>query len=85
MAHVAGLADKALSAREIELLTLVGRGLSNTEIAGRLFIATSTVKAHLDRIAVKLGTRRRVAMVVEGLRRAAFTLEDLAVTASARS
>ncbi len=48
-----------LSARERELVTLVARGHTNTQIAGKLFISVRTVGSHLDRIRDKTGCRRR--------------------------
>ncbi len=48
-----------LSAREQEVATLVGRGLSNQEIGAALFISTATVKFHLRNIMGKLGVHRR--------------------------
>ena len=48
-----------LSARERELVTLVARGATNAQIAGRLYISVHTVRSHLDRIRDKTGARRR--------------------------
>src|SRR5690606_32820391 len=48
-----------LSDRELEVLHLVATGLSNTDIAARLFITTSTVKTHINRIFSKLTVHTR--------------------------
>lgn len=56
--------SKILTARELELLKLAATGLSNTEIAGCLFISEGTVKVHLHRIYEKLNLRNRVALTL---------------------
>jgi DNA-binding NarL/FixJ family response regulator len=50
--------------REEEVLTLIGRGLSNTEIAEALVLSVTTVKTYVTRLLAKLGARDRVQLVI---------------------
>jgi len=54
-----GLAKAGLSKREAEILILINEGLSNQQIADKLFISESTVKKHISNIFQKLGVERR--------------------------
>jgi DNA-binding NarL/FixJ family response regulator len=60
--QVPGVAE--LTAREREVVTLIATGLSNDEIAGRLFVSGSTVKTHAGRAMMKLAARDRAQLVV---------------------
>lgn len=53
-----------LTERETEVLTLVGRGLSNQEIAGTLVISMGTVKTHIGNLLAKLAARDRAQLVI---------------------
>ncbi|QES46911.1 DNA-binding response regulator [Streptomyces venezuelae] len=54
-----------ITTREREVLTLVGQGLSNTEIAAQLYITMATAKAHVGRLLTKLDARDRVQLVIK--------------------
>lgn len=60
----AGLGLERLTEREREVMALVGLGLSNEEIARRLFVSPLTAKTHVSRTMVKLGARDRAQLVV---------------------
>ena len=53
-----------LTERETEVLTLIGRGLTNAEIAGELFLSPATSRTYVSRLLAKLGARDRAALVV---------------------
>jgi DNA-binding NarL/FixJ family response regulator len=52
-----------LTHREVEILGLIAQGLTNPEIAQRLFLSNHTVKTHINRIFAKTGSRDRVAAI----------------------
>lgn len=58
----------ALTAREVEILTLVGQGLTNKAIARRLGISVHTVKFHLEALFLKLEATSRAEALAKGLR-----------------
>jgi DNA-binding NarL/FixJ family response regulator len=54
----------SMTAREVEVLTLIGRGLSNTDIAEKLVLSMATVKTHVGRVFAKLEARDRAQAVI---------------------
>jgi two-component system, NarL family, response regulator LiaR len=64
--NAAQLQTLGITARELEILTLVARGLSNREIATQLFVSENTVKTHCSRAFDKLGAARRTQAVQRG-------------------
>ena len=57
------LASLGITPRELEILALIAEGLSNKEIAARVFVSENTVKTHTSRVFDKLGARRRTQAV----------------------
>jgi len=58
--------ELGITARELEILGLMAAGLSNREIASRLFVSENTVKTHSNRLFGKLGAKRRTQAVQLG-------------------
>jgi NarL family two-component system response regulator LiaR len=67
----------SLSAREIEVLNLAARGISNQDIADRLGLSLRTVKGYLADLFLKLNVASRTEAVIIGLRKGILTLKDL--------
>ena len=79
--HLADEGDKrevkdTLSTRELEVLRLTAKGLSNRDIAKSLSVSTRTTKAHLSAIFNKLGVASRTEAIVKGVREGWLTLDD---------
>jgi NarL family two-component system response regulator LiaR len=66
-----------LSDREMEMLKLLATGMSNKEIAGKLYLSLRTVKAHMSNIFTKMNVASRSEALVEALRKGLLTLEDI--------
>jgi DNA-binding NarL/FixJ family response regulator len=75
MGRMRAPAEEALSAREIEVLTLVAGGANNKEAAKRLHISEATVKSHLTHIFAKLGVSDRTQAVTTALQRGIVRLD----------
>jgi DNA-binding NarL/FixJ family response regulator len=60
---VAAPPPDGLTPREVEILALLARGLTNPEIAAQLFLSTHTIKTHINRIFAKTGSRDRAAAI----------------------
>jgi NarL family two-component system response regulator LiaR len=71
------LALEGLREREIQIVKLVAKGMSNREIARQLFISERTVQTHVHRIFEKLGVSSRTEAVLYCLREGWLTMEDL--------
>jgi DNA-binding NarL/FixJ family response regulator len=66
--------DVKLSRREVEILDMVGDGITNNEIASRLFIAESTVRTHLQRLLEKLHLKNRAEAIAYAQHHSSFSL-----------
>jgi DNA-binding CsgD family transcriptional regulator len=55
--------DLGITRRELEVLALLAQGMSNREIAGKLYVSENTVKTHSSRVFDKLGAKRRTQAV----------------------
>lgn len=73
-----GQASELLSPREVEVLKLAAKGMSNKDIANELFLSLRTVKAHLTNIFNKMGCSSRTDAIVKGLREGYITLDNIA-------
>jgi NarL family two-component system response regulator LiaR len=71
------LALEGLHEREVQIVKLVAKGMSNREIARQLFISERTVQTHVHRIFEKLGVSSRTEAVLYCLREGWLTMEDL--------
>jgi len=69
--------DTVLTQREREMFVLVGRGLTNQEIAQHLFTSTSTVKLCLHRACVKLKARNRAQAVLLAMKRGLLNTQEV--------
>src|SRR5437868_5317668 len=58
--------DLSITRRELEILELIAQGMSNREIASKLFVSENTVKTHSSRVFDKLGAKRRTQAVQIG-------------------
>ena len=70
-------AAEPLSEREMEVLKLAAKGMSNKDIADHLFLSPRTVQAHLGHIFNKIAVASRTEAILYGLRQGWFTLEEL--------
>jgi len=73
-----GQASELLTPREVEVLRLAAKGMSNKDIASELFLSLRTVKAHLTNIFNKIGCNCRTEAIIKGLRKGYITLDDIA-------
>ena len=75
-AHKAAVVDQ-LTERELEVLKLAAKGMSNKEIATTLFLSVRTVQGHVSNILSKMGVNSRTEAVMRGLKERLFALDEL--------
>ncbi len=73
--RLAGRISSQLSSRELEVLVLIAKGLSNKEVGSRLNIVEATVKVHVTNILTKLGVADRTQAILAGMKRGIIHLE----------
>jgi DNA-binding NarL/FixJ family response regulator len=66
-----------LTEREIEVLKMAARGVSNKDIADQLYLSNRTIQTHLSNISKKLSVGSRTEAILYGLKRGWFIMEDL--------
>jgi len=76
LAHKDEVVDQ-LTERELEVLKLAAKGMSNKEIAAALFLSVRTVQGHVSNILSKIGVSSRTEAVMRGLKERLFTLDEL--------
>jgi NarL family two-component system response regulator LiaR len=72
-----GKTSGQLTTREIEILRLAAKGMSNKDIAGVLFLSLRTVKAHLTNIFNKMGCGSRTDAIIKGLKEGFITIDEI--------
>jgi two-component system response regulator NreC len=65
-----------LTSREVEILKLIARGLSNADIAGKLFISIRTVESHKNHIMSKLNLKTPAELVLYAIRNKMVTMDE---------
>jgi NarL family two-component system response regulator LiaR len=69
--------DKEVSEREMEILILAAKGMSNQDIADRLFVSRRTVQAHLGNVFRKMDVGSRTEAVLQAIKRGWLSMDDL--------
>ena len=75
--HINAQVTEPLSEREMEVLKVATKGMSNKDIANTLFISARTVQAHMRSIFNKLGVSSRSEAIIYGLKKGWFSIEDI--------